>query len=167
MYKKNDLVVYENKGVCEIADIQEMDFGSGAKKYYVLSPSGGGGTIYTPVNNPKVSMRPVISKKEAMDIIENIETVSLKTFDGLRSMELESKYRECIRSYNCSDMIRLEMSIYRKCKTARKAGKKVTELDDKYYKHLNDLINGEMSVALGIPKEEVPEFIASRIGKRK
>jgi len=166
MFKKKELVVYENKGVCCIEDIREMEFpDEGKRKYYILHPIDSDGTFYTPVDNPKVSMRPVISKKEALDIIGKIPSAELKSFDGLRSIELEAKYKESIRTHNCEDLIKLEMSIYRKCKSARKAGKKVSELDGRYLKHLDDLINGELGIALDIPKDEVPDFIAEKLDR--
>jgi CarD family transcriptional regulator len=166
MYKKNDLVVYENAGVCRVEDIQEIRFGNEEKKqYYVLHPLNGGGTLYTPVDNHKVCIRPVITKQEAMQIIESIPDTKLKSFDGLRSMDLESKYKDCMKSHSCGDLLRLEMSIYSKCKAARRLGKKVSELDDRYFKRLEDLVNGELSVALDIPKENVSDFIASNISK--
>jgi len=166
MFNKKDFVVYENAGVCKVEDIVEMEFSDeGRKKYYVLRPLSSDGTIYTPVDNRKVSIRPVISKEEALNIIKKLPSADIRSYDGLKNTDLEAKYKESIRTHNCSDLIRLEMSIYRKCKTARKAGKKISELDDRYLKHLNDLINGELSIALDIPKDDVPEFIAGKISK--
>jgi len=168
MYKKNDLVVYENSGVCRIDDIRDVDFADEKKKkYYILHPLSGGGTIYTPVDNTRVSMRSVISKKEALDIIDKIPATKLKSFDGMRTIDLEAKYKECMKTHDCSDLLCLEMSIYSKCRTARRTGKKVSDLDDRYFKRLQDLINGELSVALDIPKESVTDFIAEKMGEPK
>ena len=59
------------------------------------------------------------------------------------------------------------MAIYRKTRNARKAGKKVSEVDDRFLKQLNDQIDGELAIALGIGKEEVPEFISREIKKKQ
>ncbi len=165
MYKKNDLVVYENSGVCRVLDIAEMSFPqSGKKTYYVLSPLFlKEGTIYTPVDNPKVTIRPVISRNEALNIIHSIPNAKVCSFEGLKTTELEGRYREASRSNRCGDLILLAMAIYRKARNARRSGKKVSEIDDRYLKRLNVLIYGELSVALNVSQEEVPKLIEAEI----
>ena len=164
MFKVNQLVVYENSGVCRIENIEEIPFPSGPKTCYILKPVyGAGSTIYSPFNNQNVLMRPVIAKEDAMELIHSIPATELQTFEGLRASELEGKYRDAARSQQCHDLIPLAMAIYRKTKKARKAGKKISEVDDRFLKRLNDQINGELAIALGIRKEEVPEFISREI----
>lgn len=169
MFKKNDLVVYENSGVCKVTDITEMSFPqSGRRLFYVLSPLFlKEGTIYTPVDNPKVTIRPVISKEEALRIIRSIPKTQVTSFEGLRTTELEGRYREASRSNKCDDLIRLAMAIYRKARRARRSGKKVSEIDDRYLKRLNTLIFGELSVALDVPEEDVSKIIENEIAKVK
>lgn len=166
MYKVNELVVYENSGVCCIEKIEEVSFPSGPKTCYVMRPVfSKNETIYAPVDNPKVIMRPVITKDEALELIHSIPETEVQSFEGLRTMELEGKYREAARSRTCHDLIALAMAIYRKIRNARKSGRKVSEVDDRYLKRLNDQIDGELAIALGIRKEEVQGFIAREIKK--
>ena len=164
MFKVNQLVVYENSGVCRIEKIEEVPFPSGPRTCYILKPVyTKEGTIYSPVNNPNVMMRPVITKEEALELIHGIPETEIQTFEGLRAAELEGKYRDAARSQQCHDLIPLAMAIYRKTRKARKAGKKVSEVDDRFLKRLNDQIDGELAIALGIGKEEVQEFIGKEI----
>ena len=164
MFEINDLVVYENSGVCRLTGVEEKDFGNGARIYYVLEPLfTNDGTIYTPVGNTKVTLRPVITREEALSIIRSIPENEIRTFEGLRTLELEAKYREASRSHECGDLIKLAMAIYQKMKTARKSGKKVSDVDDRYLKKMNLLIDGELSVALGIERSEVPSFIEKEL----
>ena len=74
MFSKNDLVVYEDSGVCEISDICELSFTEeDPRTYYILRPIFfKDDRIYTPVNNPKVTLRPVISREEALSILHSI-----------------------------------------------------------------------------------------------
>lgn len=169
MYNVNDLVVYESSGVCRIEDIRDISFsGDAPKTCYVLKPLfSNDGTIYTPVGNNKVTLRPVITKEEADEIIRQIPETEVHSFDGLRTIELENRYREASASHRLQDMIPLVMAIYRKTRALRRSGKKVSEVDSRYLKKLNDLINGELSVALGIGKDEVPEYIAQAVKKEK
>ena len=167
MFTVNQLVVYENSGVCRIEKIEEVSFPSGPKTCYILKPVyAKEGTIYSPVNNPNVLMRPVITKEDALELIRSIPETEVRTFEGFRTAELEGKYREAARSQQCHDLIPLAMAIYRKTRKARKAGKKVSEVDDGFLKRLNDQIDGELAIALGIRKEDVQEFISKEIKKK-
>ena len=63
MFQPGELVVYGTTGVCRVEEITTPDM-RGAdrnKAYYLLKPLQQDGVIYTPVDNEKVSIRPVIS----------------------------------------------------------------------------------------------------------
>ena len=44
-------------------------------------------------------------------------------------------------------------------------GRRVSQVDQRYRKRAEELLNSELSVALGIPLKEVPAYINQRIGK--
>ena len=71
MFKIGDLIIYGGEGVCKVEDIGVPDIFdvTHEREYYTLSPLYRQGKIYTPVDT-KIFMRPVISKDEAMDLIE-------------------------------------------------------------------------------------------------
>ena len=167
MFKENELLVYESSGVCRVTAITEKSFSDEPPRlYYELTPLfSNDGTIYTPVDNPKVTMRPVITREKALEIIRDIPGNKVKSYEGLRNTELEAKYREASESHRCEDLIPLVMSIYEKARAAKQSGRKVSEVDSRYMKRIEDLVNGELSVALGISREEVPAFIAKEIRK--
>ena len=75
MFEIGEYIVYGVKGVCRIEDITHIDI-SGADKdrlYYVLAPVGdGSGRIYAPTDNQKITMRKVISREEADQLIEDM-----------------------------------------------------------------------------------------------
>ena len=169
MFKVNDLLVYESSGVCRVTAITEKSFSyDPPRTYYELTPLfSKDGTIYTPVDNKKVTMRPVITKEQALEIIRNIPESEIRSYEGLRTTELEAKYREASASHRCEDLIPLVMSIYEKTRAAVRSGRKISEVDTRYMKKTEDLINGELSVALGIGIEEVPAIIEKELEKAK
>ena len=67
MFQPGELLVYGSTGVCQVLSIdQRQDYVNGVKQsrlYYQLKPLYQGGVIYTPVDNDKVVMRPVISRR--------------------------------------------------------------------------------------------------------
>ena len=48
---------------------------------------------------------------------------------------------------------------------SRRHGRRVSQVDQRYRKRAEELLHGELSVALGIPFHEVPAYIESVIGK--
>lgn len=61
MFEKGGYIVYGTTGVCLVEEItgMKMKGASGEKLYYVLRPCfQKGNTIFTPVDNSKIAMRP-------------------------------------------------------------------------------------------------------------
>ena len=54
-------------------------------------------------------------------------------------------------------------AIYQKHKKLEGTGRKLGKADTEYMKQAQALLHGELAVVLGIPFEEVPEYIAGRI----
>ena len=70
MFKEGDFIIYGSNGVCQVEHIGSMDLQGvpGDKMYYTLVPVyEEKSRLFTPVDNHKVVMRPVISKQEACD----------------------------------------------------------------------------------------------------
>ena len=162
MYQIDDIVVYESSGVCRVRDIQELTFSeaAGEKRYYVLTPLfSSGDVIYTPVDSTKTVLRPVISREEALETIHSMQGEEVMSFEGLRPAELEFRYRRAQQSFRCADLLRLYRSITRKTRSARRAGKKVSEIDRRFLRRIDALVLGELSVALNVSQEEIRNLL--------
>ena len=74
--------MYGNTGVCEVMDYATPDLPGMPRgtKYYVLRPLFQSGTIYCPVEQPKVFMRPVMNREEAEELVALIPTISVEPF---------------------------------------------------------------------------------------
>ena len=71
-----------------------------------------------------------------------------------------------ICSHSCADLIELVMSIYAKKQYAESRKRRFTQLAARFMKRAETLLYGELSVALGIPFEEVQPDISSRIASQ-
>lgn len=164
MYKINDFVVYGKTGICQVIDItvpknSSMDTN---QLYYILQPLCESCVIYTPVDT-KVFMRPVISPEEANRIIDSIPTIQADAYYNDRMQELVQHYEEILQSHDCEDLLGLTMSIYAKKQCLGQQNQKCGQTDEKYLKQADDLLCSEFSLVLGIPKEDVPAYIAARV----
>ena len=71
-------------------------------------------------------------------------------------------YQAALQSHDCEELVQLIKTVYAK---SRRHGRRVSQVDQRYRKRAEELLNSELSVALGIPLKEVPAYINQKIGK--
>lgn len=109
MFQIGDYVVYKND-VCRINELKDKYFQS--KNYYRLSPIDDDSLIIdVPVENKYGLLKPIMSKREAILLIEkipNIEsiTISDKLFDN--------EYRNLMNTFEKEDIIKVIKTTYLK-----------------------------------------------------
>lgn len=162
MFHVHDYIFYGSAGVHEITDIGTPDFAEADEKYYVLHPIFGSGTTYLPVT--ATGIRPVISKDEALQLIDSLPTMPADDCNyKIRSVQ-EQESRKYFQSHQCSELLRLVKSLHVKQLAAQRSGRRFGQVDDRYLHRAEDLVFGEFAVALGIPKDDVKTFIDNRLG---
>ena len=78
MFDIGQQIVYGTTGVCIVNKIGPLDpaSGMGDRIYYTLLPFySKESTIYTPVDNQKIVMRPILTKEEAESLIQEIPEI--------------------------------------------------------------------------------------------
>lgn len=164
MFKVGDKVVYGVQGVCQVADIStlKMDGIPKDRVYYTLRIIGKGeGNIYVPKDNVRMIMRHILTPKEANDLIEDIPNID--PLPDVNDKEREMIYRDCIKSCDCRQLIRIIKSLYLRGRQRVESGKKVSSLDDRYLKQAEENLYSELSIPLEIPREEMGDYMADRM----
>ncbi len=164
MYDVGDLIIYGSEGVCRVESVGAAPV-SGADKgrlYYTLSPLYRTGHVFTPVDSG-VFMRPVISRQEALDLIKQIPDIEGEIYETRNLRFLTEHYQECFQSHKCYDLVKLIKDVYLKRKCAIAKGKKLGQIDERFMKRAEDMLYGELAVALGIPKDDVSGYIAESV----
>lgn len=165
MFQKGELIIYGNKGVCEVTDISKVTI-SGAsrdKLYYVLRPAQDKeGRIFTPVDGQKTEMRRILNRKEAEELIDSIPAIGHLWVADERQRELN--YKQAVNSCDCREWIRIIKTLWLRNQQRLSQGKKITAMDRKYFKIAEDNLYGELSESLGIPKEKMEEYISGKVG---
>ena len=169
MFEKGEYVVYGSLGVCRVSNLVTRRFEGldTAHPYYVLEPVYQDGTLYVPADNPKIALRPVISAEEANRLIDAIPTTESKAFHSRSAQELSAHYEQALQSHNCKDLIELTMSIYNKKTALAQQNKKFGRVDEHFMRQAEDTLYGELAVALGIARENVPDYIKARVAQAK
>lgn len=165
MYQIGDLVVYGNEGVCRIEEIGFLDIPSIDKNrlYYTLAPIYHDGKIFTPVDTT-IFMRPVIKYEEAQHLIQQIPDLQTNVlYETRKSQLLSDHYESLLQTHDCADLIKLIKSVYIKRQVISENGKNLGKTDERYMKLAEDVLYGEFAVVLGIPKNDVKNYIGETI----
>lgn len=164
MFEVGDYIVYGINGVCKVEKIGTVNV-SGIPKdkmYYTLIPVySKGSKVFTPMDNQKVIMRSVISKEEALELIDSIKDMDLlwESNDKKR----EQVYKESIRKCDCKEWVRIIKTLYLKKQSRIAEGKKMSAGDERYLHLAEENLFGELAIPLQMEKEKVEEFITDRV----
>lgn len=164
MFEKGGYIVYGTTGVCQVEEITglSMKGASGDKLYYVLRPCfQKGSTIFTPVDNGKITMRAVMSKGEAEALVERIPEI--EELNEPDDKERERHYKEAIKSGNPGEWIRIIKTSYLRSRKREAEGKRATTVDERYFHAAEDHLYAELAVALEMGKDEVKNYIGQKI----
>lgn len=168
MYQVGELVSYGSTGVCRVIGIVNQTCPDGEERlYYVMEPLYKSCTISVPVGSDKVFIRPIISREEADRLIGLIPTLDCPVFHSRVSRELSEHYTTLLRSHDCRDWMELAISIKTKKELLLSQKRKFGSVDERYLKQAEELLFGELSAALDIPREEVRGYIDAKLESLK
>ncbi len=165
MFAKGEYVVYGNKGVCLIQDISVIDIPGVDKDrlYYIMQPiHNANGTVYLPIDSTKAVIRKVMSKEEATKLIRDIPDIEqLEVPDEKRR---EASYKEALKTCSVYAWVSIIKALYVRKNERLAAGKKITALDERYLKAAEHDLYEELSIALGVPTEDMESYMQSHMG---
>lgn len=168
MFEKSELIMYGNTGVCEVVNITTPDIKgiTKGKLYYELQPYyRKDGKIFTPIDNEKVLMRRIITKKEAEQLIHDIPDIEALYVENDKMREMQ--YKECVRSGECRKLIKMIKTLYLRKMKRLAQGKHITATDERYLKQAEETLYSELSISLGIPKDHMEAYITEQIEKNR
>lgn len=164
MFDVGEYAVCGHNGVCRVEDITTLNM-SGidkTRKYYILKPvSVNTSVVYIPLDTAETSLREVVPKKEAQELVSTVGQAEL--LDTLDERLLEKQYRECIKTNRCTEWMRLLKTIYNRKQVRLQAGRKATAVDDKYFRIASDNLFAELAIALDVPVENVENTVLEQL----
>ena len=168
MFSVGEYIVYGTTGVCKVEEIGTLQM-SGVSKdklYYTMTPIGSQGSrVYVPVDSDKAVIRPVLSKDEAVALVEQIPSIELLwVADEKRREEI---YKATFRTCECRERNKIIKTLYLRKMSRIAEGKKVTVVDGKYLHMAEERLYEELGLALGMDKEAVIEYITQHVEKSK
>lgn len=165
LFEVGDYLVYGSNGVCKVDAVGPLEMSGAAKGlYYTLTPCyKKGSTIFTPVDNDKVLIRPVLTREEALTLIDEMAGTEALWINDEKRRELE--YKAAVRKCDAKEFVRIIKNIYNK-KAARQAeGKRLSASDERYFALAEDSLYGEIAIALDMSKEDARTYVISRVAQ--
>lgn len=166
MIQSGDYIIYGSNGVCKVEDIGTVDKEGipKDKNYYTLIPVyTRGNRIYTPVDNHKVVIRPVISKEEARSLIDTM--AELKIIDITEDRRGEELIKEVLGKCDCFETAKIFKTLYYKRQIKTAQGKKQNIREDKYLNLAKESLVKEIALSLEMAKENTEELLIKSLVK--
>lgn len=165
MFRKGEYVIYGNNGICCIERLvcrAIRRWETAGKNITRLRPVFSSGKIYAPLDT-KVFMRPILTKAEAEKLILQIPEIRAEEVIGQDVRALGERYKGCLDTHRCEDLVRLIKTVYRKEKRLEENGKKLAKTEREYSKLAKELLHREFSMALEVPYDEVENYITEKV----
>ena len=161
MFDVNQYVFHLHCGICRVREISPLPGDDSGTLYYVLSPLFGddkGNIVRIPTTNT-ASLRQPLTKKEAQELVEHWPDVRKELYI------VDSKLRKQLYEQSLSRGILSELAPLLEGAYQRKAKDgHLNSMDAQFVARATPIVYGELSVALGIPFEEVQTYIREAHG---
>ena len=123
------------------------------------------------INRELKELSPVVEAYRAYRAAESRRQEAEELLKGAANLEedicysrnlrlLTEHYKEALQTHQCEDLLRIIRAVYVKNQACAKNGRRPGQIDQRYMKRAEELLHSELSVALHIPYEEVPDYIA-------
>ena len=164
MFQIGDLLFYGTNGVCRVSEICSSPFDStDTRSFYKLTPISEHSTlvIFTPIDNDRVVMRPLISKEEAEALIARLGEIE-KVAVAVEKYRKDA-YREAIREGAPEGFVKIIKTVRARREVFRKTRRRVPDLDNDFEFTAKNCLYGELCTVLGIPREEIHRIVTESI----
>lgn len=104
-----------------------------------------------------------MDKDKANEMIDGIPNIKAEEFKERSTQKLSEHYKEKLKNQDCEELFRVIISAHAKKARAEAANRKFGQIDKKFMKKAENLLYGELAVALDIDRTEVRGYIQQRI----
>jgi CarD family transcriptional regulator len=162
-YSVGEYVVYGVNGVCRFDRIEKKNFsGSDEKAYCILLPIDSvSSTYYVEEDKLDERVRRVMTVDEINSLIDSMPEIPAEWDDD--NNQRKSDYREVLASGDFRRLIGMTRSLYSFREKQKENNKKLPVADDKSMKAAENILYSEFAYVLGIPFEDVENYIADRL----
>lgn len=161
MYSVGEFVVHPGQGVCKVEDVVDEP-----TAVYTLLPIGQRHPmrISFPVAFEH-KLRPVLSRDEAVDLIDQYPTMQVDEFTGRSNALEEEHFKREIREGTCRDSVRIVKTFRLRIAQTRARNRKPPVVYERILKQASERSLEELSVALEMSRDDVRMLFEQRAGE--
>lgn len=164
MFDIGEYIIYGKNGVCRLVDIGGSPFDENdTRTYYVLKPLGSNGVIYTPVDNSSIASRKLMKKSEIEELIKKIPSICELTVENEKNRR--EIYKSAVAELTPEGYVSVIKTVRGRRLAFENLRRHITETDAEYESLAKKSLYSEISVVMGIPFDEIENFIAEKIAK--
>ena len=164
MFAKGELIVYGCEGVFVVSEYANSPIDKNDDRvFYVLKPVYGNESniIYTPADNQRVKMRRVMSRDEALALIEDMPDIPSLQIENEKKRRIA--YKEALNECENKSYIQIIKSVRQKREDCVNQRKRLSESDAEYEKKAKFCLHGELAAALDIAFDDIEEYVLNMI----
>ena len=166
MCQLGDKVIHVNGGVFVVEEIKIMNYGYGDVKYICLKPYfidtvNKTLTIYVAYDKKDEMIRPIMSKQDALQVIEKIKNIQPIWYQ--ESKVRKEKFAELLNSHDIDNICVIVKSLYTKQLELQENNKSLNLMDYDYLRKLKKGIEEELAISLNVPIDEIGDIITKCI----
>ncbi|MDO5402322.1 MAG: CarD family transcriptional regulator [Eubacteriales bacterium] len=164
MFEVGDKVMYGVVGVCIVEKIAKPPIKGIDGDYYYLQPVyDSKGLIYSPVNSNKVTIREIITKKQAEKYVD--KAINCKKDEMLNGEITPNQYDVMIKSQDIMELMHLIRGLYNIKNERAKDLRKMKSADSRMLTAARKLLYGELAVSLDMDYEEITQQLDEYLGQ--
>ena len=168
MFQIGEYIVYGRSGICQIEDITHLEIAGADEKrlYYVLVPLNiKGSRVYFPVDKKDANARKVITRQEAMALLDEIPKIQEM---GVSNEKLrEESYKQALNSCDYRQWVAVLKTLHQRRRVRTAQGKKMGATDERYLKMTEDALYSELAFVMGKKKAEMEPFIIRYMNEKE
>ena len=160
MFSVGDYMIYGINGVCQVQDICASPFDKKDKRtFYMLRPLGAvaGSVIYTPTDNVQVSMRPLMTRAQAEELIARLP--DLLPLEVPAEKMRRDIYRQTMHSCDPAEYVRLIKTVRKRRADMLAAHKRLSETDSDFERNAKLSLYHELALVLDKPYAEIEPYL--------
>lgn len=163
MYAIGEKIIYGEQGACEVSEVGHVAMQGIAKDrlFYTLRPVSGGGTIYAPVDSP-VYTSPVMAPQEAEAFLAAIPAIAATYCPETKVTKADAYYKSIFSSHSREALVGMLKGLMG-CSTDRRHTLNLRL--ERISKRARDLLESELSAALGISTTEAQKMLTDALTK--
>ena len=163
MFSVGELLIYGTNGVCRVDEVCSSPFDAAdTRLFYKLTPTPDRENlvIYTPIDNEKVVIRPLMSEREARELLDSLSEI------GVIEVPLEKKrrdiYRELVATAEPKVYVSIIKTVAQRREEFKRTRRRLPDIDTDAEHIAKTGLYGELSAVLGLSREEIHNMITEK-----